>query len=423
MSCVVAIGSQWGDEGKAKMIDYLTAESDIIIRYQGGANAGHTVVVNGKKFVFHLVPSGILHEDRICVIGNGVVLDPIQLIDEIRLLKEEGIDVGNRILVSSAAHLILPYHKAIDSAMEEFRSDSKLGTTHRGIGPSYADKCLRTGIRAGDLFDKKQLREKVDLALKIRNLQLEKVYNKPTFPLDEMMKILEDFRDKAGHMIVNTQSYLHKALSEGKKLLLEGAQGFGLDIDHGTYPFVTSSNPTIGGALLGSGLNCFDISEVIGITKAYVTRVGEGPFPTEADSPEGDRLRVNGAEFGATTGRPRRCGWFDAELLRQSSRINGFTALALTKLDVLSGFDKIKVAIGYSRKGKQCTEYPCCDLETVTPIYKDLPGWKEDITRCKSFNELPVNARAYVSFLEDAAGVKIKYLSVGPGRENTFLRS
>ncbi len=422
MSCVVAIGSQWGDEGKAKMIDYLTSESDIIIRYQGGANAGHTVVVNGKKFVFHLVPSGILHQNRACVIGNGVVLDPTQLIEEMKLLSDEGIDVRNRIFISSSAHLILPYHKALDSAMEEFRSDSKLGTTHRGIGPCYADKCLRTGIRAADVLDRDHLRGKVDLALGIKNLQLEKVYNKPVFSLDEMMDILDDFREKAGHMIIDTQNYLHRSLGEGKRLLLEGAQGFGLDIDHGTYPFVTSSNPTIGGALLGTGLNCFDVNDVIGITKAYVTRVGEGPFPTEAEAADADRLRVNGAEFGATTGRPRRCGWFDVELLRQSSRINGFTGLALTKLDVLSGFDKIKVCVSYKEKGKKCSEYPCCNIGSVTPVYVEIDGWNEDITRCKSFDDLPANTRRYVVFLEESVGVKVKYLSVGPGRENTFRR-
>jgi adenylosuccinate synthase len=303
MSCTVVIGTQWGDEGKAKMIDYFTKDADIVVRYQGGANAGHTVVVNGKKYVFHLVPSGILHREKICVIGNGLVLDPLQLIEELEKLELEGFDVRSRLLISDAVHLILPYHKAIDGAMEELRNN-KIGTTQRGIGPCYADKCLRVGIRAGDVFNGETLRERVGFALKMKNLQLERVHGKPTFTADEIMGILDIFREKAGSMVQNTQAYLHKAVEKKKRILLEGAQGYGLDIDHGTYPFVTSSNPTIGGALLGTGLNSFHINSVVGIVKAYVTRVGEGPFPTEDTGSDGDRLRVNGKEFGSTTGRP-----------------------------------------------------------------------------------------------------------------------
>lgn len=421
MSCIVAIGTQWGDEGKAKMIDFLTADADIVVRYQGGANAGHTVVVNGKKHIFHLVPSGILHDDKVCVVGNGLVLDPTQLIEELENLEKEGLTVRDRFYISDAVHLILPYHKALDGAMEEFRSN-KIGTTKRGIGPCYADKCLRTGIRAGDVFNEELLREKVTFALKLKNLQLERIYEKAPFTVDEIMDILLTFREKAGKMIINTQGYLHRSLEEKKNILLEGAQGYALDIDHGTYPFVTSSNPTIGGALLGTGLNAFCINEVIGIAKAYVTRVGEGPFPTEDEENSGDRLRVNGKEFGSTTGRPRRCGWFDIPLLRESARINGLTGIALTKLDVLSGFKKIKVAVDYEINGKPVDHYPSSRLGEVTPLYEELDGWDEDISKIGSFKDLPVAARDYIAFLEEKVGVPITSISVGPGRESTFFR-
>jgi len=421
MGCRVAIGTQWGDEGKAKMIDYFTAESDIVVRYQGGANAGHTVVVEGKKFVFHLVPSGVLHENKICVVGNGLVLDPIQLMNEVEVLEEQGFDIKNRLIISDAVHLILPYHKAVDGAMEELRSD-KIGTTGRGIGPCYSDKCLRIGIRSGDVFDEEFLKERVEFAVKVKNLQLQKMHNKDGFEVEEIMDILRTFKEKAGPMIKNTAHFLHESLEEGKNILLEGAQGFALDIDHGTYPFVTSSNPTIGGSLMGSGLNSFNIDEVVGITKAYLTRVGEGPFPTEDEGEAGDRLRVNGGEFGSTTGRPRRCGWFDAPLLKQSARINGFTSLSLTKLDVLSGFDKIKVATGYKMDGKEISYFPSSQLQKVTPIYTELDGWSEDISKCSTYDDLPKNAKTYIDFLEKIVGVKITFISVGPGRESTFQR-
>jgi adenylosuccinate synthase len=419
MSCNVVIGTQWGDEGKAKMIDYFTRKSDIVVRYQGGANAGHTVVVNNKKYIFHLIPSGVLHRNKICVIGNGVVVDPLQLISEIQSLEAEGHIIGKRLKISDAAHLILPFHKSLDEAMEEFR-DKKIGTTVRGIGPSYSDKCLRVGIRAGDIFDTKLLKQKVKIALDIKNLQLDRIYGKKGFTIEEIMDILIKFRKKCGDMIINTQHFLHTAIQGGKHILLEGAQGFALDIDHGTYPFVTSSNPTIGGALMGTGLNASNIDQVIGITKAYVTRVGEGPFPTEAKGEEGDRMRVNGAEFGSTTGRPRRCGWFDVPLLQQSSRINGLTSVVLTKLDVLSGFDKIKVAVGYKINGKKVDYFPATNLHKAEPIYRELKGWKADISRCRSKSELPRNAQSYIDFLESKIGVQISIISVGPDRLTTF---
>lgn len=421
MSCIVAIGTQWGDEGKAKMIDYLTRDADIVARYQGGANAGHTVVVNDKKFVFHLIPSGILHEGKTCIIGNGVVLDPIELIEEIDLLESKGYNVKNKLIISDSAHFILPYHKTLDSLLEE-GSEEKIGTTKRGIGPCYADKCLRAGIRTGDIFDEAYLRKRVIAALKVKNLQLEKMYGLPPVSADEIMEILIDFKIKAGAMVTNSQKYLHEALKQKKKVLLEGAQGYALDIDHGTYPFVTSSNPTIGGALIGSGLNAGDITEVLGITKAYVTRVGEGPFPTEADEEDSERLRVNGNEFGATTGRPRRCGWFDIPLLKKSIQINGLNSLAMTKLDVLTGFEKINICIGYDLKGERVDDICLSKLSSVKPIFIEMDGWEENISKCKSFDELPKNTRDYINFIEDELNIPVSYISVGPGREFTFKK-
>lgn len=421
MSCIVAIGTQWGDEGKAKMIDFLTRDADIVARYQGGANAGHTVVVNDKKFVFHLIPSGILHEGKTCIIGNGVVLDPVELMEEIELLESKGYNVKGRLIISNSAHFILPYHKTLDSLLEE-GSEEKIGTTKRGIGPCYADKCLRVGIRTGDIFDEDYLRKRVISALKVKNLQLEKMYGLPPVSVDEIMELLLDFKLKAGSMVANSQKFLHDALKHGKSVLLEGAQGYALDIDHGTYPYVTSSNPTIGGALIGSGLNAGDITEVLGITKAYVTRVGEGPFPTEADEEESERLRVNGNEFGATTGRPRRCGWFDLPLLKKSIQINGLNSLAITKLDVLTGFEKINICIGYDIKGERVDDICLSRLANVKPLYVEMDGWEENISKCKSFDELPKNTKDYLNFIEDELNIPISYISVGPGREFTFKK-
>lgn len=421
MGCTVAIGTQWGDEGKAKMVDYLTRDSDIVVRYQGGANAGHTVVVNDKKFVFHLIPSGILHEGKECLIGNGVVLDPVELVEEIDLLEKKGHKVRDKLLISDSAHLIMPYHKELDGALEEM-SEYKIGTTKRGIGPCYADKCLRLGIRTGDIFNTDYLVKRVSNALKIANLQLAAMNSEKAFMLDEIMDILDSFKEKAGSMIVNTQQHLHEASRHGKKILLEGAQGYALDIDHGTYPYVTSSNPTIGGALLGSGLNASDIDDVIGIAKAYVTRVGEGPFPTEASEEESEILRVNGNEFGATTGRPRRCGWFDLPLVKKSIAINGINQIALTKLDVLTGFEKINMCIGYDLNGKRVDDICLSKVGSIKPIFIELDGWKENISKCRTFDELPENTRNYIKFIEDELEVPVKFISVGPGREYTFIR-
>ncbi|MBN1498983.1 MAG: adenylosuccinate synthase [Spirochaetes bacterium] len=423
MSCTVVIGAQWGDEGKAKMIDYYSSDADIIVRYQGGANAGHTVVVGGKKYVFHLIPSGILHPGKICVLGNGVVLDPLQMVDEMDKLIEQGIDIDYRIFISDAAHLILPYHKALDSALEEMRAENKIGTTGRGIGPCYADKCFRTGIRVGDLYDEKYLEEKITQTLKIKNLQLEKLHGRDPYSVDEIMDICLQFKARVEKMIINTAFYLNEESDKGKKIILEGAQGFGLDIDHGTYPFVTSSNPTVGGALLGTGINNFQVNRVVGIAKAYITRVGEGPFPTEDFTESGNTIREKGHEYGATTGRPRRCGWFDVELLKQAKRICGFTEIALIKLDILSGFKKIKVATGYQYEGKKIEMFPSFMLDKVKPVYTELDGWDEDISACKKYEDLPEKARNYIDFLEEKIGIRIAIIGVGPGREDTIIRN
>ncbi len=422
MGCIVAIGAQWGDEGKAKMIDFFSKDTDIIVRYQGGANAGHTVVVDGVKHVFHLIPSGILHEGKVCVIGNGVVVDPEVLLEEMELLESKGINLKSRLYISDAAHIILPLHKAFDEAMEEFRSN-KIGTTKRGIGPAYSDKCLRIGLRVGDIFDKELLRERLTFDITLKNLYLEKVFSRNPFPAEKIFAIVEHFRGKVKDMVINTPHYLHAALDAGKKILLEGAQGFALDVDHGTYPFVTSSNPTIGGALLGTGLNSFDIEKIYGITKAYITRVGEGPFPTEEKGEIGEMLRTRGGEFGATTGRPRRCGWFDLPLIRQARRINGITDMALTKLDVLSGLQTIKIATAYRLDGREIDYFPSAQLHRVEPVYAEMPGWQEDISACTSFASLPKQAQNYVRYIERESKIKLSLISNGADRKNTFLVS
>ena len=420
MSCSIVIGTQWGDEGKAKMIDFFSKESDIIVRYQGGANAGHTVVVGKDKHIFHLIPSGILHENKICVIGNGVVIDPEQLILEMDLLIAKGFNVEERLIISDGAHLIMPYHKALDEAMEELRTN-KIGTTKRGIGPSYSDKCLRIGIRVGDIFDPDFLRERLENALLFKNLQLEKMYGKPPIEIEGILASLKVFRDRVGKMVLNTPYFLHRSLREGKHILLEGAQGNALDIDHGTYPYVTSSNPTIGGSLMGTGLNLYKIDRIVGITKAYVTRVGEGPFPTESSDEDGLRMRERGQEYGSTTGRPRRCGWFDMELLRHAIRINGINTIALTKLDVLSGFKKIKIATGYEIDGKRIEYVPTHMSSSLKPVYYEMDGWNENISGITNFGKLPDAAKRYIGYIEKELDTEISIVSVGPDRVNTLV--
>ncbi len=419
MSVTIVVGAQWGDEGKAKIIDYLSENIDIIARYQGGANAGHTVVVNNKQFIFHLIPSGILYPNTICVIGNGVVIDPKVFLEELENLKKEHIDYKNRILISDASHIVLPFHKIIDEHKENIASGQKIGTTKRGIGICYADKMLRIGIRIGDLYY--NLEEKLKNLVNIKNKELKYLYNLSELDFETLYKELKDFANKIESMVIHTPTYFEKALKENKTILLEGAQGTALDIDHGTYPYVTSSNTTTGGALAGTGISYKYIENVYGICKAYVTRVGEGPFPTELKDEVGDSLRKYGQEYGATTGRPRRCGWFDVELVKHAGRINGLTGLVLTKLDVLSHFDTIPVAVGYEFNQKPLTHFPSYGLESCIPIYEYLPGWKTDISQIKQYSDLPKNCKNYIEKLQEWTNIPIKYISLGPNRDQTIV--
>lgn len=421
MSVTVLVGSQWGDEGKGKIVDILSEKYDIVARYQGGANAGHTVEIGDKKYILHLIPSGILRENVTCVIGNGVVIDPVALLDEIKILEDNGIAVKGRLLISHNAHLIMPYHKLLDSIHES--GDQKVGSTGRGIGPCYTDKYARRGIKIVDLLNKDSLEAKIKLNLEEKNTLLRKMYDKEGFEIKEMVNDYLKFDEQIDSFITDTASFLNSSIDEGKSILLEGAQGALLDVDFGTYPYVTSSNPTSGGAVTGTGIPPNKITDVIGIVKAYTTRVGNGPFPTELTGETGNRLRETGAEFGATTGRPRRCGWFDAFLVGYSNMINGVESVAITKLDVLSILDEIKVCTGYELNGKLLKSFPTDikRLYEVKPVYETLPGWKESIRECQSYNDLPEKTKKYLSFLSDQTGMKIKIISVGPKRRQTFF--
>lgn len=421
MSATVLVGSQWGDEGKGKIVDILSEKFKIVARYQGGANAGHTVIIGEKQYILHLIPSGILREDVICVIGNGVVIDPSALLEEINILEKNGINVEGRLYISHNAHLIMPYHKLLDSISES--GEQKIGTTGRGIGPCYIDKFARKGIRIVDLLDRAELEKKIRANLKEKNELLKKVYEHEGLDVDSIVKDYLEFDKTIDKYIKDVPAFLNQALNEGKSVLLEGAQGTLLDIDHGTYPFVTSSSPTSGGACTGTGIPPTKIDSVVGIVKAYTTRVGNGPFPTELLNDEGEKLRKIGAEFGATTGRPRRCGWYDAFLVSYSQMVNGITSVAITKLDVLSGFEKIKVCIGYELNGRRLKSYPSSvdQLSSVTPIYEELEGWNEDITNCLSYDDLPVKTKEYLEFIAKHSGIKIEIISVGPKRKQTFF--
>jgi adenylosuccinate synthase len=420
MSVTILVGSQWGDEGKGKIVDILSEKFDIVTRYQGGANAGHTVAIGDKQFVLHLIPSGILREGVICVIGNGVVIDPTALLDEIALLEKNNIKVEGRLYISHNAHLIMPYHKLLDSISES--GENKIGTTGRGIGPCYIDKYARKGIKIVDLLNRKVLEEKIRENLKEKNNLLTKIYSHSELDVEEIIKQYVEFDKKIDQYVKDVPAFLNEAIAEGKSILLEGAQGALLDVDHGTYPYVTSSSPTSGGACTGSGIPPTKIDSVIGIVKAYTTRVGLGPFPTELLNEEGEKLRKIGAEYGATTGRPRRCGWFDSFLVRYSAMINGIDSVAVTKLDVLSAFDEIKVCVGYELNGKLLKSFPT-DVErlnAVKPVYEKLPGWKKDISSCLSFSELPTETKDYLKFIAEKSGIKINIVSVGPKRQQTF---
>lgn len=424
MSVVVIVGAQWGDEGKGKIVDLLSKDYDIVARYQGGANAGHTVIIKDKKYVLHLIPSGILHDDVECVIGNGVVIDPVALIEEIRLLEEKGVHVEDRLKISQKAHLIMPYHKLLDTASEERQGGQKIGTTKRGIGPAYVDKANRKGIRIVDLLDRSLFEEKLRRNIAEKNELLEKIYGQVPLDVEQIINQYLAFDELIDPYIKDTSVYLNNAIDEGKSVLLEGAQGTLLDVDHGTYPYVTSSNPSSGGACIGVGIGPTKIDEVLGIIKAYTTRVGEGPFPTELLDEDGEFLRREGNEFGATTGRPRRCGWFDAVIARYAVRINGIDNLAITKLDVLDRFESIKVCTGYKYGDKILREFPTDPmiLENCEPVYEEHPGWMEPTTDVRSWDDLPKVARDYLSFLEEITGAPAKIVSVGSKRSQTIFR-
>jgi adenylosuccinate synthase len=417
----VLVGAQWGDEGKGKATDLLGSRVDYCVRYQGGNNAGHTVVIGDKKFALHLLPSGILTPEVTPVIGNGVVIDVGVLFEEIDGLEAQGIDTSN-LLISANAHLITSYHVTLDKVTERFLGNSKIGTTGRGIGPSYADKTSRLGIRVQDLFDEKILRAKIEGSLLSKNQVLVKVFNRRAVTVDEVVEDLMQHADRLRPYVADTSLLLNRALDENKVVLLEGGQGTLLDVDHGTYPFVTSSNPTAGGACAGSGIGPTKITGVVGILKAYTTRVGSGPFPTELLDEDGEKLRTIGGERGVTTGRPRRCGWFDAPIARYATRINGLTDIFLTKLDVLTGWEKIPVCVAYEIDGKRTAELPMTQTEFhhAKPIYEMLPGWTEDISGAKTMDDLPANARSYIKFLEEASGAPISAVGVGQDRNATI---
>jgi len=422
MPAVVLLGAQWGDEGKGKATDLLGGRVDYVVRYQGGNNAGHTVVIGDQKFALHLLPSGILTPTVTSVIGNGVVIDPEVLLRELAGLKERGVETG-KLLISANAHLITPYHVTLDKTIERFLGNAKIGTTGRGIGPTYGDKVARLGIRVQDIFDPSILRQKVEGALAHKNQVLVKVYNVRAIDPDAIVDSLLEYAEILRPYVTDTALMLNTALAEGKTVLLEGGQGTLLDVDHGTYPFVTSSNPTAGGACTGSGIGPTRITRVIGILKAYTTRVGSGPFPTELLDADGERLRSIGGERGTTTGRPRRCGWFDAPIARFATRVNGLTDFFLTKLDVLTGFEQIPVCVAYEIDGVRHDEIPMTqtDFHHAKPIYEMLPGWSEDISGARTFEDLPANARAYVKFLEDISGAPMSAIGVGQDRNATIV--
>ena len=423
MPAIVLVGAQWGDEGKGKATDLLGNRVDYVVRYQGGNNAGHTVVIGDKKFALHLLPSGILTPGVIPVIGNGVVIDLAVLIKELDGLIEKGVDVS-KLKISANAHIITPYHVTIDKVSERFLGKRAIGTTGRGIGPTYGDKVGRLGIRVQDLFDESILRQKVEAALSQKNQLLSKVYNRAGIKAEEVVRELLSFTDRIRPMVSDTALELHKALEAGKTVLLEGGQGTLLDVDHGTYPFVTSSSPIAGGATIGSGIGPTKIDSVIGILKAYTTRVGAGPFPTELFDQWGEFLREKGFEFGTTTGRERRCGWFDAPVAKFATRINGLTDIFLTKLDVLTGIKEIPVCVAYDVDGVRRDEIPVSqsDFHHAKPIYEIFPGWDEDITSAKKFEDLPKNAQDYVLALEKLSGTRISAIGVGPDRNATIVR-
>ncbi len=419
---LVVVGAQWGDEGKGKVIDYLATEADVVVRFQGGDNAGHTVVYGANVFKLHHVPSGILNARTLCLLGNGMVINPLVLIRELEELEKRGIDVSN-LRISGKAQVIMAYHQALDEANEAFLGEKKIGTTGRGIGPAYADKALRRGIRAVDMVNPDRFRERIAEILPLQNRVLREIYEHPGYDIDELVDIYQPALKRLGPMVCDVSLLLEEQFAAGKRVLFEGAQGALLDIDHGTYPFVTSSSTIAAAASGGSGLGPHHLEEVLGVIKAYTTRVGEGPFPTEDLTEAGDQLRERGHEFGTTTGRPRRCGWFDAVIARYAARINGLSGLAVTKLDILSGMEMINMAVAYQFRDCEISNFPMSmeDLKECTPLYETFAGWDEDISRVRHIADLPAAARHFLEAIEDNVGVKVELVSVGADRSQTII--
>ena len=426
MSTLVVVGSQWGDEGKGKITDLLSKEADIIVRYQGGSNAGHTVVKGDEQYIFHLIPSGILHPGVKCFIGNGVVIDPQSLLQEIESLKKKNIEIDDNLFIDFKAHVVFPYHKILDEIKENKRGKDKIGTTKRGIGPAYVDKIARTGIRMIDMIDGKSLSKKIEINLNEKNDIFEKLYGLKISNQEkkDILKKYIEYGQLLKKYVIDVSLHLNQAINEDKKILFEGAQGTLLDIDHGTFPYVTSSNPIAGGACTGTGVGPTKINKVMGITKAYTTRVGRGPFPTELTGELGEHIRQRGGEFGATTGRPRRCGWFDLVLVNYAVRINGMDSMVLTKIDVLSDFEKIKICTSYKYNGDTIKEFPI-NIETLQnciPIYEEMEGWKGDVSQITKYENLPKQLKAYISRIEELVKTKVVIISVGPKRSQTIIR-
>ncbi|SEP40156.1 Adenylosuccinate synthetase [Propionispora vibrioides] len=422
MSATVVIGTQWGDEGKGKIVDYLAERADVVVRYQGGNNAGHTVVVGDQEFKLHLLPSGILYNGKTCVIGNGVVVDPKVMLEEIKSMQAKGIDTSS-LKLSNRAHLIMPYHRLLDEVEETSRGDFKIGTTKRGIGPCYMDKNARSGIRVCDLLEPEEFKEKLARNLEAKNHLLKAVYNTDGFDFAEVLKEYQEYAEQLRPYVADTSAILHESIKAGQKVLFEGAQATLLDLDHGTFPYVTSSHPIAGGACIGAGVGPSKISKVVGVVKAYTTRVGEGPFPTELHDATGDLIREEGHEYGTTTGRPRRCGWLDACIIRYAGYVSGIDYMAITRLDILDKLPMVKVCVAYKYNGKIINEFPASlnVLSRVEPVYEELPGWQQPTSHIRSYEDLPLNARRYVERLSEVSGIAIGLVSVGPGREQTMI--